>query len=89
MLKDKSDVVAPQIVVPAQIVVGDNLCKTLTPQIVAPCTNCRRRQFVQGADTTNCRLFTSTNLFVKYYVQAYLSAQTELLNMISSLPAQT
>ena len=41
--------VAPQIVVPAQIVVGDNLCKilhNLTPQIVASCTNCCRRQFV-------------------------------------------
>ena len=41
--------VAPQIVAPAQIVAGDNLCKiwqNLTPQIVASCTNCRRRQFV-------------------------------------------
>ena len=31
---ERTPVVAPQIVVPAQIVVDDNLCRELTPQIV-------------------------------------------------------
>ena len=29
------------------------MLQNLTPQIVASCTNCRRRQVVQGAATTN------------------------------------
>ena len=69
--------IAPQIVVPAQIVVGDNLCKilqNLTPQIVVVdnlCCSCRS-QFLISQTTicagnmkpncTNCRLHKLTSV---------------------------